>query len=129
MARAKWYPPLIEVDTNYIEMTPDGPREGVRMAFPDEAIEQMRQGYQCIECLEPLDEAFPEKCPMEWCGFPVKAEQARVFAERFAGSRAVGSRINEDDELERLARQRHEREIREGLKTKGIVIPKGVRLS
>jgi hypothetical protein len=74
-----------------------------------------------------LPDAFPDECFL--CGFPVKAEQSRLFAERFAGSRAVGSRINEDDELERLARQRHERELREGLRTKGIVIPKGVRIN
>jgi hypothetical protein len=77
------------------------------MAFCDDDIEMFRQGYKCIDCLELLDEPFPESCFV--CGFPVREAQAQVFAERFAGSRAVGSRINEDDELERLAKQRFER--------------------
>lgn len=127
MARREWHEPLVEVDPNFIEMTPDGPRGGIRMAFHDDDIEMFRQGYKCLDCLELLPESFPESCFV--CGFPVKEEQAEVFAERFAGSRAIGSRINEDDELERLARQRHERELLEGLRSKGIVIPKGVRVS
>lgn len=108
--RAKWNEPVIDVDVGFIEMTEDGPREGIRAAFCADDIEMFRQGYKCIDCWEPLETAFPEKCPMEWCGFPIREHQAEVFAERFAGSRAVGSRINEDDELEHLARQRFERE-------------------
>lgn len=107
MARREWHVPVVEADPNYVEMTPDGPREGVRMAFHADDIEMFRQGYKCIDCLELLPEGFPESCFV--CGFPVKEEQAEVFAERFAGSRAVGSRINEDEELEHLARQRFER--------------------
>ncbi len=107
MARREWHVPVVETDPNFVEITPDGPREGIRMAFCDDDIEMFRQGYKCIDCLELLDQAFPESCFV--CGFPVKEEQAEVFSERFAGSRAVGSRINEDDELERMARQRFER--------------------
>jgi hypothetical protein len=107
VARREWHVPVIETDPNFVELTPDGPRQGVRMAFCDDDIEMFRQGYKCIDCLELLDEPFPESCFV--CGFPVGEAQSQVFAERFAGSRAVGSRINEDDELERLARQRFER--------------------
>jgi hypothetical protein len=126
--RAKWNEPLVEVDPNFVEMTPDGPREGLRVAFCAEDIEMFRQGYKCIECWEPLESAFPETCPMEWCGFPIRAEQSATFAERFSGSRAVESQINADEELERLARQKDERDRREGLKAKGIVIPRNVKL-
>ncbi len=107
MARRSWHVPVVEVDTGFVEMTPDGPREGIRMAFCDDDIEMFRQGYKCIDCLELLDTAFPPECFV--CGFPVGEVQAQVCAERFAGSRAVGSQINEDDELERLAKQRFER--------------------
>jgi hypothetical protein len=108
VARTKWNEPVIEADPYFVEMTADGPREGVRMAFCGEDIEMFREGYKCLDCLELLPAAFPDECFL--CGFPVRAEQSRLFAERFAGSRAVGSRINEDEELERLARQRYERE-------------------
>lgn len=108
MARREWHVPVVEADPNFIEITPDGPREGVRMAFCDDDIEMFRQGYKCIDCLELLDSAFPDECFV--CGFPVKEQQSFVFADRFAGSRALGSSINVDDELEHLARQRFERE-------------------
>lgn len=122
----RWNVPLVERDTQYIEMTPDGPREGIRAAFCDEDIEMFRLGYKCIDCWEPLENALPESCPV--CGFAVKELQAELFAQRFAGLRENKSQINEDEELERLARQRHERELREGLRSKGIVIPSSVKL-
>jgi DNA-directed RNA polymerase subunit RPC12/RpoP len=123
----RWNVPVVEADPYHYEVTPEGPREGIRAAFCDEDIEMFRTGYKCIECWEPLDSAYPDKCFL--CEFPVKALQADTFAERFAGHRELGSRINADEELERLARQRDERERREGLKSKGIVIPRGVRVS
>lgn len=125
MARREWNPPLaVEADTQYVELTAEGPREGVRFTLCPEDIEMIRQGYKCLDCLELFDSAFPETCFL--CGYPVGAVQAEAFAVMFAGEKPVGSRINEDEELERLARQKHERELREGLRSKGIVLPRGV---
>lgn len=127
VARRKWNPPLnIEPDTQYIERGPDGYREGIRFTLCAEDIEMIRQGYKCVDCLELFDSAFPVECHL--CGFPVKDAQPEAFAELFAGDRHVGSRVNADEELERLARQKHERELREGLRSKGIVIPRNVKL-
>lgn len=128
MARRKWNPPLaVEADTEYIELTPDGYREGVRLTLCAEDIEMIREGYKCVDCGELLPESFPDECFL--CGFPVKDAQSEAFAVMYGGDRHVGSRISQDEELERLERQRHERELREGLRTKGIVIPKGVRVN
>lgn len=104
----RWNTPVVEADPYHYEVTDEGPREGVRMAFCDEDIEMFRQGYKCIDCLEPLDTAFPEVCPV--CEFPIRESQAAMFADRFAGKRKVGSRINEDEELDRLERQRFDRD-------------------
>lgn len=123
---SKWNVPLVEADPYHYEMTADGPREGVRMAFCDDDIEMFRLGFKCLDCLEPLDSAFPDECPV--CAFPMKDSQAQAFAERFAGHRDLGSTIDPGAELELLARQRDERERREGLKSKGIVIPRNVKL-
>ena len=128
MARAKWNPPLaVEPDTTYIELTPEGPREGIRFTLCADDIEMIRQGYKCVDCGEPLASAFPAECPL--CGFPIKDAQSEAFTELFAGDKNVGSRINADEELDRLDRQRRERELREGLRSKGIVIPKGVSVT
>src|SRR5207253_9053621 len=121
LPRRKWNVPFVEADPQYVEHTPEGMREGVRAAFCDEDIEMFRQGYKCIDCWELLDAAFPDECFV--CGFEVEKYHADLFAQRFGGLRALGSRINEDEELERMARQRDERERREGLKTKGIWVP------
>jgi len=46
----------------------------------------------------------------------------------FKGFKEVGSRINADEELARMEQQRFDRERREGLRTKGIVIPRNAKL-
>jgi len=46
-----------------------------RLTLSPEWIEQLWQGYRCCACLERLTEAWPERCPNEWCDFPIREEQ------------------------------------------------------
>lgn len=123
MPRREWHVPVVEADPDYAERTPDGVRGGIRAAFCDDDIEMFRQGFKCLDCWELLPDSFPESCFV--CGFPVRDLQAEMFEKRFAGSREVGSRINDGDELERLALQREERERREGRTSGGVYLPRG----
>ena len=48
-----------------------------------EQADRMWAGYMCASCLEPLTEAYPEKCPL--CGFAVRAEQRKQLERDFHG--------------------------------------------
>lgn len=110
---------------------PDG-REfaDVDMALPDDQVEQIRQGYRCIRCLEPTGDAgaFPEVCPSTlpdgvtlWCNFPMREMQAAEFEIMFKGTVHIGSRVNHADELGRLE------EIADYESRTGIILPDHVK--
>jgi hypothetical protein len=83
-----------------------------------EAAERMWQGYMCARCLEPFDEAYPEKCGV--CSFPVKELQRKLLERDFLGQdpMAVGS-FPIDREMEYLERAHG--------KKKGLMtVPKGI---
>lgn len=118
---------LYEDDPDFFEAWPDGEiTRGVRKTYthPDQ-IGMLRQGFMCVRCDELLDTAFPDNCPV--CAFPMKEEQAQYFADRFEGERIIGSSISWEAEMERLERQRFDRERAEGLRTKGIWVPRGIK--
>lgn len=63
---------------------PDGRVLGnVRMTMTKETIERMREGYLCAKCLEPFEQAWPERCHV--CGAPVREKQSEYFANEFGG--------------------------------------------
>jgi hypothetical protein len=68
-----------------------------------EAAERMWQGYMCAKCLEPFDQAYPEKCGV--CGFHVKDLQRKLLERDFKGRdpTVVGS-FPLDREMEHLER-------------------------
>jgi hypothetical protein len=59
---------------------PDGRQLGDAMLIlSEEDHDRIRQGYVCIKCLEPFEQAWPEHCPV--CGCPVRSGQAAFFAQ------------------------------------------------
>ena len=48
----------------------------------------LREGRQCLRCDEPLDPAFPVKCPL--CGYSVKDRQVMDIAMEFEGEKHLG---------------------------------------
>lgn len=97
------------------------------MALPDTDVERIRQGYVCIRCLEPQSVPFPEICEsklpngMAWCRFPIKEKQMEEFAAMYHGEVKLGSRVNLNDEVERLG------EIDEYESRTGIILPDHVK--
>ena len=74
-----------------------------------EQIERFRLGYKCMNCLEPQERPFPEKCSL--CGYPMRTRQAEFFAAEFAGEIEIGGR-DWDAELEGLEERRRKQEER-----------------
>jgi hypothetical protein len=66
---------------------------------PDD-VERARLGYLCLKCLEPFEQAWPERCPV--CGAPIRREQAAYFAREFGGVLQLGPSTTLEEELARL---------------------------
>lgn len=83
-----WDPVDIEPSPSRSRQLPDG-REMAesRITVSKEMMEQMWQGYRCAACLEDVTElgAFPERCPNDWCRFPIREQQRRQLEIDFVG--------------------------------------------
>jgi len=100
-------------------VTEDGRHfQDASITLTPEAAERMWQGYMCARCLEPFDEAYPEKCIV--CGFPVKELQRKLLERDFLGhDPTVVSGFPMERELEYLERTHH--------KPKGLMtVPKEI---
>lgn len=76
---------------DYIVRFPDGRvMRDMEVALERDTYLQLRQGYMCANCYEPLDAPFPEVCSLPGCGFKVKDDQVRFLEERFGGERWIG---------------------------------------
>ena len=95
----------VEEDRSFVEDERDGRTfGGIRMTVDAETMERLRVGRLCAKCLEPQEEGFPERCPL--CGFHIRQDQREWFETYYRGIELVGSRLDLDDELERLKEER-----------------------
>jgi hypothetical protein len=53
------------------------------LSLAPEWVDKIRTGYMCIECFEPCEHAWPERCRM--CGFRIEGDQAAEFIRRYRG--------------------------------------------
>lgn len=122
----------------YYDPVRDGVMRGVSYTTDLEGWNRIRAGYVCVLCMQPHEVPYPEECSI--CRFPMKRAQDKVAKEKFGGYRWIGSRIDMNEELERLdtdtkPRANHVPEahirvpvgIPEG-RTAGIELPPGVEV-
>jgi len=118
----RWRKPVtaLSVDNTWDRATSDLGRATLdyKARFPLEQIERFRLGYVCIECWEPHESPFPEKCSL--CGYGMRAWQNEDFARKFKG-------VERDSRAELIEREldslddKHERNYYET--NSGIVVP------
>jgi hypothetical protein len=105
--RERWRKPAVPLSIEPIHQAfylPDGRvLGGARIAWSEEDISRMRAGYVCVNCLEPHEHAWPERC--SFCKFPIRSEQASYFAKEYGGEERLYSGVDLDEERESL----HER--------------------
>lgn len=92
-----------------------------RARFAPEQIERFRLGYACIECWEPHEAPFPERCSL--CGYEMRSRQGEDFANKFRGVERDPRAKLIQSELDALD-DKHERRFYET--NSGIVVPKGL---
>lgn len=89
----------------------------------EEDFERIKQGYVCMQCMEPHEQPFPERCIV--CGFAMRAEQADRLVDSYQGEKRVGARMSLEDELARMA---EDNERRKHNPQSSILLPPGVSL-
>lgn len=88
---------------------------GTNLVVGPEIVEQFRQGWRCLRCYGPQEEAFPDECVEPFCNYKIKDDQLRHFASDFQGEKHYGPSPDEfDDEQE------------DWKPASGIWVPKGI---
>lgn len=113
--------PFAVRDSELATGTTGRPQLDYEARWSPEDIERRKQGYVCIECWEPHETPFPERCQL--CGFPMRAKQLEQFEKQFKGvernprAALIASELDRIDDV-------HERNFHEP--KLGLVFPKGV---
>ena len=114
-----------------VDLTTGERRPDYELVFTEYDAGRMRDGYVCINCWEAqvkdgLPVAFPERCQVPHCGFPMREKQAERFAREFEGyaaplgpSKSLAELRAEDEEAKERARR-----ILEGKPTSRILVPR-----
>ena len=98
-------------DTEHTMILYDGREVSpVIKVVPEEEFPAMRAGYICAQCIEELDRAFPENCPV--CNFPMRDHQAEYLGRMYVGNRQIGPSTTLADEALTMQEMR-ERQARE----------------
>jgi hypothetical protein len=89
-------------------VTPDGRHfQDSSITLTPEAADRIWKGYMCARCLEPFDEAYPERCVV--CGFAVRELQRQLLERDFLGrDPTVVSGFPLERELEHLEREHYQ---------------------
>jgi len=95
-----WRRPLTVLHTEpgtEVNLVGDRFLRSTHIVFDRESTERIRSGYACAKCLEPFEQAWPEKCPV--CGAPIRARQLEYFTKEYAGFEKLGSQfaLDRDD--------------------------------
>lgn len=111
---------VISVENDPARLVKEGGRvmHDVLLIVDAETKERMEQGWVCAYCTEPLAQAWPISC--NFCGFPVRDQQAHYISKQSVGDVRIGSKIKLADEVERM------NELVEYEKRTGISLPDSV---
>lgn len=106
----------VAVDANGVEHVV------VNWVVSDAEFEQCRQGYRCVNCMEPFPEPFPETCLI--CEFPVRSQQSERIARDYQGFHQYGA--TPDSVLDDQQAERDERAAWKQTDS-GIVVPANLK--
>jgi hypothetical protein len=117
-----WNRIVVQEDVGVIESYANGRlMPGLNIAACDEDVEQVRTGYRCIRCWEPLSFGWPVQCPL--CGFPIAAHQAEKFAQVYKGhDPTIRTSAEWDREADMLEDRQERRRFADRAKESGIYL-------
>lgn len=92
--------------------------QGIRFRLHPDDVARIKQGYVCMNCLEPHETAWPTVCQV--CRYPIRTQQPSDFQAAFGGLERDKKAQNIREGLDRVD-DTHERRFHT-TKT-GIVVP------
>ena len=97
-------------------------RRDFNAVLPPDMVDQIREGYMCMKCYEPLMHvgAFPDNCPL--CGYAVKENQPDDFRMAYKGVEYFGTG-GADKQYERSLEAYREEEAKNSARKVGIIVP------
>jgi len=118
-------PVAVDEDGKRFGIGPDGTHyKEYEFVYTEYDAGRLREGYACMECGEAQEVPFPERCI---CGYPMRDDQSRRFAEQFDGPTTIGPsrsieelRAEDEEQKERARRQREK-------PTSSIIVPNWVK--
>lgn len=111
----RWRQPVIPIDVNddpdnvHWDNVSQNWRHDFRATLKPSDVDRIREGYVCLHCLEPLEHAFPERCPL--CQYECRARQAKDFERKFQGEEWIGSKVSMAEHQARLDEDTHPRSL------------------
>lgn len=104
----RWRQPVIP---KAVEETPSayssdghGWRKHLNWTLSPEDFARVKAGYVCVNCMEPHERPFPEKCIV--CGFAMRKEQAAMVDWEYEGEKHLGPSTTMRQELDKLAEEK-----------------------
>lgn len=83
-------PVAVDADPTRVRVDQHGVRHAeINATYTPYDLGRIKAGYCCLECGEAHEEAFPEHCA--GCHFPMRRDQAQLFAEGYDGPATIGS--------------------------------------
>lgn len=79
----------------------DGWRKNVDWTLTPEDYARLKAGYVCLNCMEPQETPFPEKCSL--CQFEMREKQAKLVEFEYRGEKHLGPSTSLQEEVDRLA--------------------------
>ena len=118
----RWRQPVrmiaVRDEPNVVDLATGRPTQGVSARLHPKDVDRIRNGYVCINCMEPHETPFPDNCTV--CTYPMREMQPDAFGLQYGGVERdlKAQRIREG--LDRVD-DTHERRFHE---TKsGIIVP------
>lgn len=112
----------VDLDPESVTRMPDGRLVATPLfALTAEQVERVRQGFICIKCMEALDSAFPDQCPV--CKFPMRQRQQEEFGKTFRGEIKFGPSTSIEEEYA-IAEETIQREAYDKARSLGLILPK-----
>lgn len=117
----RWEPPALVEDSLTDIVVEDGEKSrALDITWSQDVLNKIKAGYQCLKCMEPQPEPFPEVCGNPMCSYPMRKLQAEDYEHEFQGDKWVGPTTSLEEHLGILEEKSERKAYKPG---SSIIVP------